>query len=62
MGKNIIVEKSLNFSLELIKFCELLDADKKYIVSKQLLRSGTSVGASVFEAQHAESRADFIIK
>ncbi len=60
--KNIIVEKVLAFSLEVIRFCEELDKEKKYVVSKQLLRSGTSIGAHVFEAQHAESRPDFIHK
>lgn len=60
--KNVIVEKSLNFSVEVIKFCELLDTQKKFVVAKQLLRSGTSIGASVFESQHAESNADFIHK
>jgi four helix bundle protein len=43
-------------------FCELLDEKRKYVVAKQLLRSGTSVGANVFESQHAESKADFIHK
>ena len=63
MGKrNVIVEKSLEFSLAIVKFCELLDAAKKYVVSKQLLRSGTSIGANVYEAQHAESKPDFIHK
>ena len=60
--KNVIVEKSLNFSIELIKFCELLDMQKKFVIAKQLLRSGTSIGANIFEAQHAESKADFIHK
>lgn len=60
--KNIIVEKSLLFSIEIVKFCELLEQKRKYVVAKQLLRSGTSIGANVFEAQHAESRADFVHK
>lgn len=60
--KNIIVEKSLDFSVEIVKFCELLESKRKYVVAKQLLRSGTSIGANVFEAQHAESKADFIHK
>jgi four helix bundle protein len=61
-NKNIIVEKVLDFSVEIVKFCELLDLNKKSIVSKQLLRCGTSIGANVFEAQHPESKADFIHK
>ena len=60
--RNIIVEKSLVFSVEIIKFCELLDVNRKYVISKQLLRSGTGIGANIFEAQHAESRLDFIHK
>ncbi len=60
--KNLVVEKSLDFSVEIVRFCELLETQKKFIISKQLLRCGTSIGANVFEAQHAESRADFIHK
>ncbi|MCW3116998.1 MAG: hypothetical protein JWM28_1080 [Chitinophagaceae bacterium] len=60
--KNMVLEKSLDFGVNIVKFCELLEEKKKYVVAKQLLRSGTSVGANVFEAQHAESRADFIHK
>ena len=60
--KNIVVEKSLEFGVSIVKFCELLEEKKKYVVAKQLLRSGTSIGANVFEAQHAESRNDFIHK
>jgi four helix bundle protein len=60
--KNVIVEKVLDFSVEIVKFCELLENGKKYVVAKQLLRCGTSIGANVFEAQHAESKADFIHK
>jgi len=60
--KNVIVEKSLDFSVEIIQFCELLGTHKKFVIAKQLLRSGTSIGASVFEAQHAESKANFIHK
>ena len=60
--KNVIVEKSLAFGIEIVAFCELLEEKRKYVVAKQLLRSGTSIGANVFEAQHAESNADFIHK
>ena len=59
---NIIVEKTINFSLSIIKYCEVLEQDRKYVIAKQLLRSGTSIGANVFEAQNAESKADFIHK
>ncbi len=60
--ENIIVEKTINFSLLVIKYSEVLEQDKKYVIAKQLLRSGTSIGANVFEAQNAESKADFIHK
>lgn len=60
--KNLIVEKSLVFGIDIVKYCELLDERRKFVVSGQLLRCGTSIGANVFEAQHAESRADFIHK
>jgi len=59
---NVIVQKTISFSLAIIKYCEVLDKERKYDVSKQLLRSGTSIGANVFEAQNAESKADFIHK
>lgn len=59
---NLIVNKSIEFSLETMKFCRLLNQHKLYDLSKQLFRSSTSIGANVFEAQHAESRADFTHK
>ncbi len=60
--QNVIVEKSVEFSLAVIRFTEVLEQDRKYVIAKQLLRSGTSIGANLFEAQNAESRADFIHK
>ena len=60
--KNPILKNSIEFALAIIDFCELLDAERKYIVSKQLLRSGTSIGANAMEAQNAESKGDFIHK
>ncbi|MDB5193738.1 MAG: hypothetical protein JWQ96_3301 [Segetibacter sp.] len=59
---NVIVEKSIAFSLTIISYCEVLEQDKKYVIAKQLLRSATSIGANIFEAQNAESKADFIHK
>jgi len=50
-SKNEIVNVSLKFALEVIKFCEELDQQRKWIVAKQLLRSGTSIGANINEAQ-----------
>ncbi len=60
--KNVIVEKSVEFSLAIIRFTQVLEQDKKFVIAKQLLRSGTSIGANIFEAQNAESKADFIHK
>ena len=60
--ENVIVMKSVNFSLSVIKYCEVLEQDRKYVIAKQLLRSGTSIGANIFEAQNAESKADFVHK
>jgi four helix bundle protein len=59
---NVILKLSLEFALEIIAYCELLDGGKKYILARQLLKSGTSIGANVREAQNSESKADFIHK
>lgn len=60
--ENIILEKTFNFALDVIEFAELLNDKKKFILSNQFFRSGTSIGANVRESQHAESDADFIHK
>ena len=60
--ENVIVSKTIDFSLLVVKYCEILDMNRKFVISKQLLRAATSIGANVFEAQNAESRADFIHK
>lgn len=59
---NIIVKFSFQFALEIIAYCETLEAHKKYVIANQLLKSGTSIGANVREAQNAESKNDFIHK
>lgn len=59
---NLIVDKTINFSLAVIGYCEKLEGIKKYIIARQLLKSGTSIGANIFEAQNAESKVDFIHK
>lgn len=59
---NLIVKLTLEFALEIIEYTELLEEHKKYVIAKQLLKSGTSIGANVREAQNAESKADFIHK
>ncbi len=63
MGKdNAILNKSFEFALKIIEFAEYLENKHKYVIAKQILRSGTSIGANVREAQSAESKADFIHK
>ena len=59
---NIIKDKSFAFALRIVKLNKLLIEKKEFVLSKQLLRSGTAVGALVREAEHAESTADFIHK
>lgn len=59
---NPILDFSLDFSLDIIDFCEILESCKKYVLGRQLLKSGTSIEANVYEAQSPESRADFIHK
>ncbi|MFD0963168.1 four helix bundle protein [Pseudofulvibacter geojedonensis] len=60
--KNPVVDKSIEVALLIIEYCEILDTYKKYVISRQLLKSGTSIGANIHEAQNAESKADFIHK
>lgn len=60
--ENIVVEKSIEFALKVIEYCELLEENRKFVIAKQLLKAGTSIGANVHEAQNAESRVDFIHK
>src|SRR6218665_1562088 len=59
---NLIVKLTFDFSINIIAFTEELDQLRKYNLSKQLFRSGTSIGANVREAQNAESKNDFIHK
>lgn len=60
--ENIILKKTIEFSLLIIEYCELLQAQKKFVIAQQLLKSATSIGANVHEAQNAESKIDFIHK
>ncbi|WP_281634007.1 four helix bundle protein [Flavobacterium luteolum] len=63
MADNIIKTKSFNFALRIIKLFQFLKDDKKeYVLSKQLLRSGTAIGALIRESEQAESKKDFIHK
>jgi four helix bundle protein len=60
--ENVIAEKTFQFALKIVAYCELLEENRKFVISRQLLKSGTSIGANVREAQNAESKADFIHK
>ncbi len=60
--ENIILTKTVQFSLDIIKYVEGLEERRKYVVANQLLKAGTSIGANVHEAQNAESKADFVHK
>ncbi len=60
--ENIIVTKTILFSIAIIEFCEELERNRKFVIANQLLKSGTSIGANIHEAQNAESKADFIHK
>lgn len=59
---NLIVELSFAFAIKVIKYVEELELNQKFVIARQLLKSGTSIGANVREAQNAESKADFIHK
>lgn len=61
--KNVLLDKSFDFAIRIVNIYKVLSVEKKeFVLSKQLLRSGTAVGALVREAQNAESKADFIHK
>lgn len=60
--ENIILKKSFDFALQIIELYKQLIAEKEFVISKQLLRSGTSIGANVEEANAAISKRDFTAK
>ena len=63
MKENVIRTKSFEFSIKIVKLYKSIVAEKKeFVLSRQLIRSGTSIGAMVRESEQAESRADFIHK
>ncbi len=63
MKDSVIAMLSMNFAIRTVRFYKFLTEEKRvFIISKQLLRSGTSIGANVSEAEFAQSRADFISK
>lgn len=62
MKENIIKTKTFNFALSIIELYKLMQEKKEYVISKQLLRSSTSVGANVEEADAEQTKKDFIAK
>lgn len=63
LGKSIIKDKSFAFAVRIVKlYKHLAEIKREFVLSKQLLRSGTAIGALVREAQNAESTKDFIHK
>ena len=62
MKENKLVELSLDFSVDIINLVKFLKANHETIISNQIGRSGTSIGANIREAQYAHSKADFIAK
>ena len=63
MKENVVEDKSFEFAVRIVKLYKYLTSEKQeFVMSKQLLRSGTSVGANVSEAQQAQSPMDFLSK
>ena len=63
MKENVLIDKSVAFAARVIKLNQYLTKDKKeHIISKQIIRSGTSIGANIHEANYGQSKADFISK
>ena len=63
MKENVLIEKSIDFGARIVKLHRyLLKAKHESVLSKQILRSGTSIGANINEAQYGNSKADFIAK
>lgn len=60
--RNVIKEKSFEFAKEIVYLYKNLEDKKEFVLSRQVLKSGTSIGANIREAEHAQSKADFINK
>ncbi len=59
---NLILLKTFDFAKKVVQYTEKLEDQKRFVIANQLLKSGTSIGANIKEAQSAESKADFIHK
>ena len=63
MKENLLVDKSITFAARIVKLHQYLSKNKKEtVISKQIVRSGTSIGANINEANYGQSKADFISK
>jgi four helix bundle protein len=63
MKDNVIIEKSMDFSVRIVRLYKFIcDEKKEFVMSKQLLRCGTSIGANIYEANNGQSRKDFLAK
>ena len=63
MSDSIMLEKSKDFAVEIVKVCrEIRTSKKEAVLSNQLIRSGTSIGANIHESKYAQSKADFVYK
>jgi four helix bundle protein len=60
--RNEIFELSFDFALKIIAYSEVLEDNRKYVIARQLLKSGTSIGSNIKEAQNANRRKDFVAK
>lgn len=59
---NIVMNKSFDFAIDIIELYKTLKAKNEFVISKQLLRSGTSIGANIEEANAAQTKKDFVTK
>ncbi len=62
MSENVILKLSFEFAILILDFANKLEQERKYMIARQILKSGTSIGANIREAQGAESKADFVHK
>lgn len=60
--RNVVLDKSFSFSIKVIKLYSSLKEQKEYDLARQFLKSGTSIGANIEEAQGAQSKKDFVAK
>ncbi len=59
---NVVVNKSTSFAIRIIALSDFLEGKRRYVLARQILKSGTSVGANIRESIYAQSTADFISK